>query len=306
MPSWHDDARRMRDSGMTASQIVKHLSGAGINVSETRVYQVTGPMWEKYLARDRMSKKQRDREPQEMPDRTFEKITSPDPSDVYHRARIKCSHDGCKESLIFSRRGPINPAQAAKWFRDKGWGVGGGPRADLCPTHLNGLAQTPAHSADAVQVAVHENINAHPAPDMRTTAPAPPPFNEVFQKTDPVEEPKQMTRMDRRVIIAKLNDLYVDEATGYRDDWNDAMVAKDLGAPIEWVREIRDENFGPHRNERYVAIETVVMGVMGEIAQVTALIKDYDDRAERLDVRLDAFEKTLAEAKALMLEWRKR
>ena len=112
--------------------------------------------------------------------------------------------------------------------------------------------------------------------------------------------------MDRRVIIAKLNDLYVDEATGYRDDWNDAMVAKDLGAPIEWVREIRDENFGPHRNERYVAIETVVMGVMGEIAQVTALIKDYDDRAERLDVRLDAFEKTLAEAKALMLEWRKR
>jgi hypothetical protein len=59
-----------------------------------------------------------------------------------------------------------------------------------------------------------------------------------------VELPRQMQRADRRVVFAKLEDVYKDEVTGYTVPWNDVKVAEDLGIPVEWVKTVREENFG--------------------------------------------------------------
>lgn len=67
------------------------------------------------------------------------------------------------------------------------------------------------------------------------------------------EAPKQMGRDERRLIFEKLNEVYVDERTGYSAKWSDETVAKDMGVPRAWVSEVRDQNFGPDRNEELKA-----------------------------------------------------
>lgn len=69
------------------------------------------------------------------------------------------------------------------------------------------------------------------------------------------EAPKEMTRDDRRIVFAKLNDVYLGEHEGYSAGWTDAKVADDLGVPRAWIATIREENFGPVReNEASVAL----------------------------------------------------
>lgn len=58
------------------------------------------------------------------------------------------------------------------------------------------------------------------------------------------EPPRMMSRDDRRIIFAKLSDVYVDEKVGYAQGWSDHRVATDLGVPRKWVEDIRKENFG--------------------------------------------------------------
>lgn len=60
-------------------------------------------------------------------------------------------------------------------------------------------------------------------------------------KADP---PRQMTKEDRRLIFAKIDEVYLDESKGYSTGWSDKNVASDLGVPQAWVKTIREENFG--------------------------------------------------------------
>lgn len=61
------------------------------------------------------------------------------------------------------------------------------------------------------------------------------------------ESVTEMSRSDRRIIFAKLEECYHDEEHGYRAPWTDQAVAKDLGShiPVGWVAQVREENFGP-------------------------------------------------------------
>ena len=59
------------------------------------------------------------------------------------------------------------------------------------------------------------------------------------------EEPRHPSFDERRLIFAKLNDVYLDEKTGYSGSWSDKKVAEDLGVPWKWVEDIRSQNFGP-------------------------------------------------------------
>lgn len=58
-----------------------------------------------------------------------------------------------------------------------------------------------------------------------------------------VEPPREMSREDRRLVFAKIDEHYLDNS--YEKDWNDRRVATDLGVPLAWVQDIRDVNFGP-------------------------------------------------------------
>lgn len=58
------------------------------------------------------------------------------------------------------------------------------------------------------------------------------------------EPPREMSRDDRRIIISKLDAVYLDSKRGYDSGWSDQKVASDLGVPRRWVEIIRAENFG--------------------------------------------------------------
>jgi hypothetical protein len=103
----------------------------------------------------------------------------------------------------------------------------------------------------------------------------------VIEPTIKAEPPREMTRDDRRVIFAKLQDVYVDEKVGYGNGWNDQKVAADLGVPLAWVRTIRDENFGTERSneewEKVLNQSTVLLTkakdlLKGHSAEVTDMI----------------------------------
>lgn len=89
--------------------------------------------------------------------------------------------------------------------------------------------------------------------------------------------PKVMTRDDRRLIFEKLNEVYVDEKTGYVAPWTDKSLATDLGVPQAWVSQIRDENFGPEKSnaeiDKLLAIGTDINNqIMAAVADASKLL----------------------------------
>lgn len=112
-----------------------------------------------------------------------------------------------------------------------------------------------------------------------------------------------MTRVERRIIFAKLSDVYDDEKSVYRGDWSDAKVAADLGVSVQWVKEIRDENFGSEDvNEVETGISEKLDLIASEIVKIEQEIEEYDKMVERLDARLDQFELMKAEVLRLSVE----
>lgn len=96
-------------------------------------------------------------------------------------------------------------------------------------------------------------------------------------KADP---PRQMSRDDRRVIFAKLNDVYIDESKGYDGGWSDQRVAKDLGVPLAWVKEIRQENFGLESSNEDA--RAVVKEAKDLLAEINDRRKKFDEDKEKL------------------------
>ena len=56
---------------------------------------------------------------------------------------------------------------------------------------------------------------------------------------------RDMSREDRRIIFAKIDEHYIDEKEGYAAPHTDFSIAQNLGVPQAWVALIREENFGP-------------------------------------------------------------
>lgn len=107
--------------------------------------------------------------------------------------------------------------QAQRKFRDLGWSIGKRRQDNKCPDCINILLD------------LQNNVNK----------------GSLLMSSSVINLPRQMGREDRRIVFEKLNDVYVDEKTGYSAGWTDSQVAKDLNVPMAWVVQIRDENFGP-------------------------------------------------------------
>ena len=149
--------------------------------------------------------------------------------------------------------GRLPPEAVAKFFRNKGWHVGSNPRKDLCP----------ACAVPTRKVVTKEPPMPH---DTKVV--------EIKPKLNGVSElpPREMTREDRRIIFAQLEEVYVDEATGYTADWNDEKVSKHLNCPRKWVETIREENFGPAHapeNPQIVALREKLDSTHGTVTEVT-------------------------------------
>lgn len=180
---------------------------------------------------------------------------------------LKCGHPGCATiEYVYFRAGLGTPAEAVyKKFQQKNWHVDLNDAAkDRCPHHKTGRAAihiVPKSRAIDAANAVFQT----PQPFARLSPPTP---------AQPKEPPAMSLNavasapslQDRRLIFAKLNEVYLDEKQGYKAPWTDAAVAKDLGIIEQWVAELRKENFGP-------------LGINGELHELAARARQLADEA---------------------------
>lgn len=138
-------------------------------------------------------------------------------------------------------------------FRSKGWYVSNKEGHDICPSCLDARKKVSSKKENNVVALKPEII---------------------------VEPPREMKREDRRVIFAKIEDVYLDETQGYSSGWSDKKVSADLGVPLAWVKAIREENFGSE----------------GHNEDVKAIIVEGKDLLNKIDVEMGLLEKAITDA----------
>jgi len=123
----------------------------------------------------------------------------------------------------------------------------------------------------------------------------------VSQPASPINDPKPllnegdapvaiipvaaMTKEDRRIIFSEIDSHYLDELRGYAKDWDDLKVATGLKVPVEWVRTIREDNFGAERGDQ--------IGV--EIEKLKAASAEAETLIKTMRELWDAMDRTLLE-----------
>lgn len=207
--------------------------------------------------------------------RTFE------PTKVHHEGKVReayrltCSSDGVVSPPVI-RNGSLKsytPEVIARAFERKGWVVGKRPGSDLCPACVS------REDERRRRVRVLKEI-----------------VTEVEKKvSNPMPETRVMTRADRRIINSKLDEVYADEAKGYKAPWSDKRVAADLGCPIEWVARIRDEMYGPisdnaEARELLDAVEREGDAVAALSEKLTAINKEVAALRQRVAANAKAAE----------------
>lgn len=120
--------------------------------------------------------------------------------------------------------------QRAKWF------VGHNEKHDLCPDCIK------RHSDE-------RRAKRKPQTPVLTIVSTTPPTTTKEKPMTTTMPDRAMTRDDKRVINLKLHEVYIGETHGYAPPHTDHSLAKELGVPVGWVRDIREELFGPaHSN----------------------------------------------------------
>lgn len=135
-----------------------------------------------------------------------------------------------------------------KKFSNLGWDLGRNAEHDVCPQCVSKHKLSYQKSGETIMSNVTlSNVKA--------------------------EAPAVMTKEDRRIIFAKIDENYLDEMNGYSGGWTDEKIAKDLNIPRAWVFQIREDNFGPEIGE----------GVTNDIN----LVKSEIEAAQRLLGNID-------------------
>lgn len=136
--------------------------------------------------------------------------------------KFTCHKCGATDTFPLGNKGNgIAMALVQQKMRHRGWEIGNRASGDTCPDCI---------------AARQKKRNKEPEKESNVVN---------FIKA---EEPPTMSREDRRLIFAKIDEVYLDETLGYSDGWTDSRVAEDLGVPLAWVKTIRAENFGEERS----------------------------------------------------------
>lgn len=188
---------------------------------------------------------------------------------TFSAATIRCSVEGCGEhdELVNTNQRRLSPDQCTLKWKRKGWLVGRNAGRDLCPDHNKkqkgnamGQRELPertrevhdTHSVDkggVVTMMPSERMRAAPGLESESIA------------------PRVMDREEKRILFGELDAAYQDAEHGYKAGHSDKSVADALGVPIVWVRQLREEMFGPAEGdktikelaallERQIALET--------------------------------------------------
>ena len=205
-----------------------------------------------------------------MPDRKFDLAKDGSPI-------VTCSHCGYTASTGRSSTGKnhLPPDAIAKFLRNKGWRIGATSKKDVCP-----ICAAPARKTTTKE----EPAMAREANVIEIK----PPLTGVSELP-----PREMTREDRRIIFAQLEDVYVDEHTGYSTDWNDERVSKHLNCPRKWVEMIREENFGPQHapdSPQVIALRANLDGMQKSIDALAADASGFKHRVNAMVAEANGLE----------------
>lgn len=185
-----------------------------------------------------------------MAERAFEFVKRTADDRAASAYRIACAK--CSTEILFHQHGDRRKSSVAvaSHFRNRGWAVGSKARLDRCPDCRPTSISTAGTAMTKTAVAT-------------------------------IKPPKEMTREDRRIIFAQLNEIYIGEDKGYSSGWTDQRVATHLGVPRAWVATIRDENFGPVRdNETSTALRS-------ELAEMWTLLREVEAKARSMSADFD-------------------
>lgn len=165
-----------------------------------------------------------------------------------------CGGCGSKQHVVTSGYSSLPDEVVQKKLVTLGWQIGRKATADRCPACVRSTAKE----------------------------------KKVVQLKSVATPERQMTRDDRRIIFAKLEDVY--EGKGYVEGWTDKRLADDLSVPKKWVSDIRAEFFGDAAdNEEIRALSEKLDQVMSEFGAckkrweaVVASVEELAREADRI------------------------
>lgn len=205
----------------------------------------------------------------------LEPVQSPD--GAWTRKHVfRCSQCPATSEIAKARGGGLMPPEALhKKMSERGWHLGRGADSDLCPACARGLKQKNPTEVVKMRSTKTTGTSAG-AIEAAAAAPRLPTFDE------------------KRLILSKLDEVYLDSGRGYSGSWSDKSVAADLGVPWKWVADIREANFGPHAGNE--AISEVLAEARALHADIKAHLKEADEKVRAFAAREDSLGKRLADA----------
>lgn len=198
--------------------------------------------------------------------------------------RIVCRECKATEDFVQTNGRRLPPIAAAQHFRKRGWFVGGNSNADNCPSCLKAMKSKmndwDRKIFDTVAAAVAEKQDKAMRANAVNGAVIEADTTRGLPKVVYAEDPAHPTREDKRIIFAKLQDVYLDEEKGYDAGWTDHRVSEDLGVPRAWVAAVRDENFGPAKDNADIREFLCRVALLEE--EWTAAIKAVEESTKAL------------------------
>lgn len=178
----------------------------------------------------------------------LEPIQAPDGR--YRRVhRFVCCKCGKTHQIGASDNGlPMTRDFLEKKLRAGGWEIGKTKEYDICPDCVMKARKEKRERK-------HMNANA---------------ANANVVQVEP--EHREPSREDKRIIIAELESVYVDEKTGYSGLWSDQRVAEKLCVPRKWVSDVREDLFGPEGSSE---------GAKELLSEAKAIRDGYSDLARK-------------------------
>jgi hypothetical protein len=182
------------------------------------------------------------------------------------QAVIVCAQCGARETRV--RTGTENDEDA---FRKKGWTVHRrNPAGDYCPS-CSTKEQPMKEDKPQLKVVPVEAAATVPA--------------EVTIR--------EMSKVDGRLISREVEDHWDMAAERYQPGWGDTALAEHLGVPVEWVREIRERDFGGvgedmALQEAIARQVRITEGLSAYDADMAVLKKKFaDHQAVIVEIRID-------------------
>lgn len=205
--------------------------------------------------------------------------------------RIECSKKQSKDCLVgedfLNKNGAAtSPVHAANVFRNHGWVIGGGPRADICPKCYKLLIDTRREKYRAERAEQPMNIipqgekpvTVHATGNGAVSVSDPQPLPKPTVKESQVSM-KDVDKTAKRLIDGKLDEVYNASKGGYLNGYTDDKLAVELGVMKEWVSLVRDFGHGP---------ETSALDLTADVKLLDAKAQEVREAKRLVDAGMEA------------------